>query len=140
MTKGLLTIVCLVTLSLAALPVSAQTRARSIYNNRVTRRYDHSTRAYDQRLYQDARYRNVYGNSRYQYDGSNGYYNNGYYDNRSTWDRHRDKITTAIGAGAGAGLGALVGGKRGAILGALAGGGGAALYTYVLRDKDYRRR
>ena len=56
--------------------------------------------------------------------------------NRSTWDRHRDKITTAAGAGGGALLGAMIGGKKGAIIGAIAGGGGAALYTYGIRDKD----
>jgi len=55
------------------------------------------------------------------------------------WDRHRDKITTGIGAGAGAVLGAAVGGKKGAILGAIIGGGGAAAYTYGIRDKDRRR-
>ena len=127
MKRAWLSIVCLITLSLATIPISAQTRAR---------RYQNSSRIYNSQVYQDSRYRNVYGNSRYRYDGYNGYY-----DNRSTWDRHRDKITTAIGAGAGAGLGALVGGKKGAIIGALAGGGGAALYTYVLRDKhDGHRR
>ncbi|HEX6283782.1 MAG TPA: hypothetical protein VFZ71_02865 [Pyrinomonadaceae bacterium] len=58
---------------------------------------------------------------------------------RSVWDRHRDKLTTAAGAGAGALVGAMVGGKKGAIIGAIAGGGGAALYTYKLRDKDKDR-
>ena len=61
---------------------------------------------------------------------------------RSVWDRHRDKITTAGGAGGGALLGAMIGGKKGAIIGAIAGGGAAALYTYKLRDKnrDWRNR
>lgn len=77
------------------------------------RRYD--TRRYEQR-YDGRRYRG--------------------WDNRSTWDRHRDKITTAAGAGAGALIGAIAGGKKGAIIGAIAGGGGAALYTYGIRDKD----
>jgi hypothetical protein len=58
---------------------------------------------------------------------------------RSVWDRHRDKLTTAAGAGAGALIGAMVGGKKGAIIGAIAGGGGAALYTYKLRDKNRDR-
>jgi len=35
-------------------------------------------------------------------------------------------------------IGGLVGGKKGAIIGALAGGGGAALYTYKIRNKDRR--
>jgi hypothetical protein len=68
-----------------------------------------------------------------RYDG--GRYGN-WDRNRSTWDRHRDKITTAAGAGGGALLGAIIGGKKGAIIGAIAGGGGAALYTYGIRDKD----
>jgi outer membrane lipoprotein SlyB len=67
------------------------------------------------------------------------------YDDRSVWQKHRDKLTVAGGAGAGAVLGALVGGKKGAIIGALAGAGGSALYTYKLRDRNdgrryYRRR
>ena len=57
---------------------------------------------------------------------------------RSFWDKHRDKLTVAIGAGSGAAVGALVGGKKGAAIGALAGGGGSALYTYKLRKRDRR--
>ena len=84
------------------------------------------------------RYRR-YDGRRYEqrYDGRRS----GNWDrNRSTWDRHRDKITTAAGAGAGALIGAMVGGKKGAIIGAIAGGGGAALYTYGIRDKDRDNR
>ena len=55
---------------------------------------------------------------------------------RSFWDEHRDKLTTIAGAGAGALVGGIVGGKKGAIIGALAGGGGAAIYTYGIRDKN----
>ena len=112
--KGLIAIVCLITLMVGAIPAGAQTRVR---------RYD--GRRYDQRY--DAR--------RYNRDWD-----------RSFWDRHRDKLTTAAGAGAGAVIGAIAGGKKGAIIGAIAGGGGAALYTYGIRDKDddnryrYRRR
>jgi outer membrane lipoprotein SlyB len=82
------------------------------------RRYD--TRRYEQR-YDGRRYRD-------------------WNRDRSVWDRHRDKLTTAAGAGAGALLGGIVGGKKGAIIGAIAGGGGAALYTYKLRDKDRDNR
>jgi hypothetical protein len=60
------------------------------------------------------------------------------YDNRSVWDKHRDKITTGAGVLGGALLGSLVGGKKGAIIGALAGGGGAALYTYKIRNNNRR--
>ena len=55
---------------------------------------------------------------------------------RSFWDKHRDKLTVAIGTGAGAAIGGLVGGKKGAAIGALSGAGGSALYTYKLRKRD----
>ena len=71
----------------------------------------------------------TYSGRRYRWD-----------QDRSFWDRHRDKLTTGIGAGAGAAVGGMVGGKKGALVGALLGGGGAALYTYKLRDKERRRR
>ena len=66
-----------------------------------------------------------------------------YYDyqqprKRSFWQKHRDKLTVAMGAGGGAIVGGLIGGKKGAAIGALAGGGGSALYTYKLRKRDNR--
>ena len=54
---------------------------------------------------------------------------------RSFWNKHRDKLTMAIGTGAGAAIGGLVGGKKGAGIGGLAGLGGSALYTYKLRNR-----
>ena len=57
---------------------------------------------------------------------------------RSFWEKHRDKLTVAIGAGSGAAIGGLIGGKKGAAIGALAGGGGSALYTYKLRNRNRR--
>ena len=57
---------------------------------------------------------------------------------RSFWQKHRDKLTVAMGAGGGAMLGGLIGGKKGAGIGALAGGGGSALYTYKLRNRSRR--
>jgi len=114
MKKVALTIFCLLALTITAIPVGAQTRSR---------RYD---QRYDQQVY------------------SGRQYNRDWYDNRSVWDKHRDKITTAGGAGAGALLGGLFGGAKGAVIGALAGGGGAALYTYKLRNNrnryQYNRR
>jgi len=128
MNKVLVTVICLLALSFAAVPVSAQTRSRCTTNRSYSGRYDGRT-VYANRAYRNSAYSN-YGNDP-RYSGR-------YWDNRSRWDRSRDKITTAIGAGAGAVVGGLVGGKKGAIIGALAGGGGAALYTYKLRDR--RRR
>ncbi|HEV8427183.1 MAG TPA: hypothetical protein VGQ41_04675 [Pyrinomonadaceae bacterium] len=117
MKKGLVSIFCLLVLTLTSLPVGAQTRYR---------RYDGSR--YEQRIdnyrYQDR----VYSGRRNRWDRD-----------RSFWDRHRDKLTTGIGVGAGAAVGAAVGGKKGALIGALLGGGGTALYTYKLRDNRRRR-
>lgn len=123
MKKGLVTIACLVALMVTAIPADAQTRFRR----------SNDGRRYEQRV-SDYRYRNQVYNSR-RYRGRD------WNRDRSFWDRHRDKLTTGIGAGAGAAVGAAVGGKKGAIIGALVGGGGAALYTYGIRDdKDNRRR
>jgi hypothetical protein len=117
-------VMCLVLLTASAMPAWAQTSRR--YAGRATtvgereyRRYARSGRAnYDRR-----------------------YYDNGRYDDgRSIWDEHRDKITVAGGAGAGAVIGGLAGGKKGAILGALIGAGGSALYTYKVRDRRNERR
>jgi hypothetical protein len=114
MKKGLVSIFVLLVLTFTAIPAGAQTRYQRNYSaTRYGQRYD--------------RYR-TYSGRRYQWD-----------QNRSFWDRHRDKLTTGIGAGAGAAVGAMVGGKKGALVGALLGGGGAALYTYGIRD-DRRRR
>jgi hypothetical protein len=55
---------------------------------------------------------------------------------RSFWQKHRDKLTVAAGAGGGAVLGGLIGGKKGAAIGAIAGGGGSALYTYKIRKRN----
>jgi hypothetical protein len=57
---------------------------------------------------------------------------------RSFWQKHRDKLTVAMGTGGGAVIGGLIGGKKGAAIGALSGAGGSALYTYKLRNRNRR--
>jgi outer membrane lipoprotein SlyB len=108
MKKLLATLMCLVLLTFVAMPAGAQTRRR---NNRAV---------IQRQVIQ----------SQYDYERNR--------NDRSFWEKHRDKITTAGGAVGGALLGSLIGGKKGAILGALAGGGGAAVYTYKIRNKDRR--
>jgi hypothetical protein len=65
-----------------------------------------------------------------------------YYDyqprKRTFWQKHRDKLTVAMGTGGGALLGGIIGGKKGAGIGALAGAGGSALYTYKIRNRNRR--
>jgi hypothetical protein len=107
-------------LAMAAAPSFAQGRSRRCNNN---------ARSNNSRSYYDSRA--SYDNSRVYYD-----YN---YRNRNFWDRHRDKLTVAIGTGAGAAIGAMAGGRRAAIIGALAGAGSSALYTYKIRNRGYRR-
>ena len=112
--KKLFTIIlAVVLLGVAAMPSFAQGRGRRVRTDAT--RY---SRTYNQRSYYD------YGNH-----------------DRSFWDKHRDKLTVGIGAGAGALLGSIFGGKKGAAIGGLAGAGGSALYTYKLRDRNhyYRR-
>jgi len=65
-------------------------------------------------------------------------YDDGQYRDRSVWDKHRDKITTAGGAVGGAIIGGLIGGKKGAAIGAITGGAGAGVYTYKIRNKGRR--
>jgi len=89
----------------------------------------------------------AYAPSAASYRGSSGrYYSSSrrvYYDygrprGRTFWQKHRDKLTLAIGTGSGALIGGLIGGKKGAGIGALAGLGGSALYTYKLRHRTRR--
>jgi YMGG-like Gly-zipper len=112
MKKILGTTMCLILLGVTTMPALAQTP-----RGRDDRRATESRRYYDE-----------------QRDNRDWRYNE-----RSVWNTHRDKITVAAGAGAGALIGALAGGKKGAIIGALVGAGSSALYTYKLRDRDNRR-
>jgi len=72
------------------------------------------------------------------YHGRRVYYDYGNSHGRTFWQKHRDKLTVAMGAGAGALVGGLIGGKRGAGIGLLGGGAGSALYTYKLRHRSRR--
>ena len=129
MKKLIGTILCLFIITLSAMPLAAQTRNRRNHNRTYSTRYDQ--RNVNRGVTYDPRYdTNVYQNDDYIYD--DGYI---YEDNRSVWEKHRDKITTAGGAVGGTALGGLIGGKKGAIIGAIAGGAGAAVYTYKIRDK-----
>jgi uncharacterized protein YcfJ len=58
---------------------------------------------------------------------------------RTFWQKHRDKLTVGGAAVAGAGIGALTGGKKGAAIGTAVGAGSGALYTYKLRKRHRRR-
>lgn len=87
-------------------------------------------------VYRNSR-RGSAGASTARYDNSRRvYYDYQQPQKRSFWQKHRDKLTVAAGAGGGAILGGLIGGKKGAAIGALAGGGGSALYTYKLRKRN----
>jgi hypothetical protein len=59
---------------------------------------------------------------------------------RSFWQKHRDKLTVAAGAGTGALIGSAVGSKKAAAIGAGAGAGAGALYTYKIRKRHRRVR
>jgi hypothetical protein len=111
MKRCLVTLICLVAVMVTTIPSNAQTRSRrskSDNNVNVERSYD------------------VDQQDDYNYEDN---------DDRTIWQKHRDKITTAGGAAGGAIVGGMAGGKKGAVIGAIAGGAAAALYTYKLRKK-----
>jgi outer membrane lipoprotein SlyB len=109
MKKLLIALMCLVLLATTAMPTLAQSRRRH-----------HRSRVYSSQATRQQRVYYSYGNK------------------RTFWQKHRDKLTTAIGAGTGAILGGAIGGRRGAAIGAVAGGGGSALYTYKIRKRNRR--
>ena len=78
------------------------------------------------------RYRHRHGSYWHTHSSCIG---DGHQHGRSFWQKHRDKLTTAAGAGAGAVIGGVAGGGKGAAIGAVAGGGGAAVYTYGVRKR-----
>jgi hypothetical protein len=77
------------------------------------------------------------------------YYRKTYRNGRVVWvrtrkpsyyRRHRNRINMAVGTGAGAVIGGLLGGKKGALIGAGSGLAGSALYTYKLNPKRRKYR
>jgi hypothetical protein len=81
----------------------------------------------------------VVNDRRRHYSNGRVYYDYGNQPGRRTfWQKHRDKLTVAAGAGVGALAGGLIGGKKGAGIGLLGGGAGSALYTYKLRHKRHQ--
>jgi hypothetical protein len=95
---------------------AAAPTSRVVYRNAPVQRRSYSRASNSRQVYYD--------------------YNNTQPRKRSFWQKHRDKLTVAMGAGGGALLGSLIGGKKGAAIGALAGGGGAAVYTYGIRKRN----
>src|ERR1044072_446878 len=53
----------------------------------------------------------------------------------SYYRRHRNRINMAVGTGAGALLGGIIGGKKGMLIGSGVGAGSSALYTYKIKPK-----
>lgn len=131
MKKVFALILTLSVLAAVAAPTFGQRRSRRNCDTTNSRTYSPGSTRQSARTYYDS------ASTRTYYDNSTVYYDYGYQD-RSFWDKHRDKLTLAIGTGAGAAVGALIGGKRGAIVGAASGLGGSALYTYKLRNRGYR--
>jgi hypothetical protein len=86
-------------------------------------------------------YRSAYNYSPYRYRGvaSDRYYANRYYNGRRDGIGSTGRALLTVGAPAaiGAGVGALMGGKKGAVVGALLGGGGGAAY-YLIRNRGRR--
>ncbi len=79
----------------------------------------------------DAQTRN---SKRYNRDNNSRQYNQ-----KSTYQKHRNLINIGAGAGVGALIGAIAGGKKGALIGAAVGGGGAAVYSYGINPKDKKK-
>ena len=124
MKKTIVLLMSLMILATVAAPTFAQGSSRRAY----------CQPARTSRVYNDQR---IYDNQAVYNDSSQAYYDYSY-RNRSFWDRHRDKLTLAIGTGSGAAIGGLIGGKSGAAIGAASGLGASALYTYQIRNRSYR--
>jgi len=125
MKRLLVALMCLTLFASTALPAMAYGRYCRCYH----RGY------YSRTVYRTYRRGYYYAPRRVYYAPRRVYYDYGY--RRSFWQKHRDKLTLAMGTGGGALLGGLIGGGRGAGIGALVGAGSSALYTYKLRHRHH---
>lgn len=135
MKRLIATLMCVAVLGIAAVPAGAQTWNRGRTAVADCNRSDRDRN--DSRYGRDRSSRNQFNSDQYDRDRYDRSRYDGYRD-RSIWDKHRDKITTAGGALGGAVLGGLIGGKKGAAIGAITGGAGAAIYTYKVRNRGWR--
>jgi hypothetical protein len=126
MKKLLIVLMCLTMLAATASPGLACRRG---YGSRTAYAHVYPAR----RVYYSYGPRRVYYSYRPRY-----YY--AYAPRRTFWQKHRDKLTLALGTAGGAAFGGLIGGRRGAGIGALVGVGSSALYTYGLRKRHHYRR
>lgn len=104
--------------------------------------------AVDAQTCRGKKYRKAYSGKRYNArNRSYRQYSSPYYATRgyayeqrrpNFYRRHRNLINLGIATGAGALVGALVGGKKGALIGTAIGAGSGALYTYGLNPKKRR--
>ena len=127
-----------VMMPITATTAMAQTRSCNSNNRSYSSRegrgsYNDTRRSYNERGYSnDTSYNDPYYNN-----GSNDpYYNNG---QPNVYDRHRKAINIGVATGAGAIIGALIGGKRGALIGAGAGVAAGAIVTAKQRPRNYIR-
>lgn len=118
-TSAMMTSVLALTVPFAATTVEAQTR----YCRCSTTRH----RTVSRRTYRRSTYENRYYRSYATVKRPNVY------------QRHRRLFNTMIGAGAGALVGGLIGGRRGAGIGLLGGGLGSQVFTHYQRPQNYLR-
>jgi hypothetical protein len=113
------------------LTVNAQTcHGRSYRRSSYSRNYARYNRSYSRSYARNTRYYNSYNSAPgYVYTTRN---------RPSFYRRHRNLINLGIATGAGALIGAFVGGRRGALIGTGIGAGSGALYTYGLNPKKRR--
>ncbi len=101
-------------------------------NDRQNRSKNRRSRNNDQR-YQDND-EDYQSNEQQQYYDESGYYQT---NQPNVYRRHNKALNIAIATGAGAIIGALIGGKKGALIGAGAGVAAGAIITKRQRSRNY---